>query len=275
MLWVAMKVKSESEPSKTTIPVKGAFTSVMRHTAKPALAQSAQPGKATAQPLGLGQPSIKATIPTAPKGAASVVSFNASSAQRSSARVEVESKASTLKTVRSAHVQTDASMKSARVQHTETALAADEVRVKDLIQKDLSQSLNIELKNQQHPTQHGGEQSMFEKRSVRAESQQPAGEGVGTIGEAKKKSPTTPDARAEAAVELIEKIDLFVKAQRPGLKMDLHQSLGGSVEITRVGKGEVAVHVSASKDAIDVSVMDELKKALSERGLKLTSLTVS
>jgi hypothetical protein len=267
-----MKVKNDGQPSAATVPVKGAFTSVMRQTPKPPLAQ---PAKSATPPLVLGQPSIKATVPPGPKGPLSVVGLNSASVQRSSARVEVESKASTLKTVRSAHVQTDASMKSARVQHSETALAADEVRIKDLIQKDLSQSLNVESKNQQRPTPHGGEQPMFEKRIVQSDYQAPVGEGSVGVGEAKKKSPTTPDARAEAAVELIEKIDLFVKAQRPGLKMDLHQSLGGSVEITRVGKGEVAVHVSASKDAIDVSVMDELKKALSERGLRLTSLTVS
>lgn len=87
-----------------------------------------------------------------------------------------------------------------------------------------------------------------------------------------------PNAAAHAAqaVELIEKIEVFVKSQRPALALTLNNSLGARVEIERIGPREVALKVVGSggipPNAEDLGRIREEMKA---RGLKVGALSVA
>jgi hypothetical protein len=87
-----------------------------------------------------------------------------------------------------------------------------------------------------------------------------------------------PDAAAHAAqaVELIEKIEIFVRSQRPALALTLNNSLGARVEIERIGPKEIALKVVGTggipPNAEDLGRIREEMKA---RGLKVGALSVA
>lgn len=83
------------------------------------------------------------------------------------------------------------------------------------------------------------------------------------------------NAKTQAAVELIEKIDTLIRSQRPVMAMTLRSALAARVEIERTGPREVAIRLvgrDGPPHADDVSrIRDELKV----RGLKVSSLSVA
>lgn len=86
--------------------------------------------------------------------------------------------------------------------------------------------------------------------------------------------PVDPAARAQATLQLIERIELFTRQNRPALSLALPQSLGARVEIERAGKGAVSmtwVGVNGPPRPDDVQ---RVREALASRGLSLRSLTV-
>jgi hypothetical protein len=281
-----MKVNEVDQAQPTgTPPNKAAFTEAMKKgdATKPpgagpqspnGVAPSKLPGKAAAQ-----MPALTLSRGGAVKPVAGAVSSTLASAAahsvRSAVRVDIDKKAVSFQNARGAHMQTAAGLGEIRAQHSEASNSAQAQRLKSLIQDDLKQQFQTEerahLKGES-PMQHGQSQqvpvhdnvnsSQSGAMSVEASAQKPS-------------NANQSDAKTEATLALIEKIDVFVKANRPALKLDLQSSLGGTVEIDRVGKGEVAVRINSSSSALDSSVLNEIRSALTARGLKLTSLTVS
>ncbi len=258
-----MKVKDDAAPPKAAEPVKAVFTQAMKR--KPPAAAGPKAGHQPVPARGLGvSPGSKGVVQTRVLSAAQTV--------RSTARLDADNKAQSLQVVRGAHLKTESTLNAVRAQHDETAQSGQAHRLKSLIQDDLQQHFQSTPRGE-HPMNQSVsvDDVKREQSSVSAPSQ---GSTVDSAGQ-KKTAAAPSDARAEAAAQLIEKIDFFVKANRPGLKLDLHQSLGGTVEINRVGKGEVAVRIASSSNALDASTIEQIRQALTERGLKLTSLTVS
>jgi hypothetical protein len=80
-----------------------------------------------------------------------------------------------------------------------------------------------------------------------------------------------PEARVQAALELIEKIDVFVKSQRPALAMRLGGALNATVEVERTGAREVALRIQGHRGPLPQEDLARIRDALAERGLKLRS----
>jgi hypothetical protein len=87
-----------------------------------------------------------------------------------------------------------------------------------------------------------------------------------------------PDRAAHAAqaVELIEKIEVFVRSQRPALALTLNNSLGARVEIERIGPREVALKV-VGEHGIPPNAEDlgRIREEMKARGLKVGALSVA
>ncbi|HEX8700995.1 MAG TPA: hypothetical protein VF815_19270, partial [Myxococcaceae bacterium] len=83
---------------------------------------------------------------------------------------------------------------------------------------------------------------------------------------------TAPAVRAEAALELIERIEVFVKSQRPALSLSLRGTLDATVELERTGPREVAVRLQGRKGPVPVEELARLRDALEARGLRLSAL---
>jgi hypothetical protein len=79
------------------------------------------------------------------------------------------------------------------------------------------------------------------------------------------------EARAQAALELIEKIEVFVKSQRPALALHLGGVLDATVEVERTGAREVALRIQRRRGPLPQEDLARIREALAARGLKLSA----
>jgi len=83
------------------------------------------------------------------------------------------------------------------------------------------------------------------------------------------------EARAASAIELIEKIETFVRSQRPALAMTLAGGLGARVEIERLGPKEVAIKVQGKRGPPSPEEVTQIREEIRAKGLRLSALSVS
>lgn len=83
-----------------------------------------------------------------------------------------------------------------------------------------------------------------------------------------------PALKAQAAVELVERIEAFVKANRPALSLTVGGGIDARVEVERTGKNEVALKVIGKRGPPAPDDLARIREALRERGLRLSHLSV-
>ena len=83
------------------------------------------------------------------------------------------------------------------------------------------------------------------------------------------------EMRALNALRLIEKIDLFVKSQRPTLALTLNNTLAAKVEVERVGPREVALTVRGWNGPPSPESVTHIREEMEARGLKISALSVA
>lgn len=179
------------------------------------------------------------------------------------------------------HEAVAASMQRAREHVNRTAQNLTELRAHhvDTGQKEQHARL-VDLICQELRAEFGGDMK------VAANSDKPAPFNTGTVvpisaaapqpGPAQ--SPAVPLAatvKAASAVELIEKIDTFMKSQRPALAITLEGSLGARVEIERLGPKEVAVRVVGKNGPPSAEDIGRIRDEIRARGLKVGALSVA
>jgi hypothetical protein len=81
--------------------------------------------------------------------------------------------------------------------------------------------------------------------------------------------------KAASAVDLIEKIEAFVRSQRPGIAITLDGSLGARVEIERLGPKEVAIRLVGTNGPPSPEDIGRIRDELRARGLKVGALSVA
>lgn len=82
--------------------------------------------------------------------------------------------------------------------------------------------------------------------------------------------------RAAQAVELIEKIETFIKDSRtPSIALTLNNSLGAKVEIERVGPREVALKVIGHRGPPRAEDIGRIRDEMAAHGLKVSALSVA
>ncbi len=87
--------------------------------------------------------------------------------------------------------------------------------------------------------------------------------------------PETAATRAASALELVTKIEAFVRSQRPALALTLNSGFGTKVEIERLGPKQVAVKVHGRGGPPAPEDLARLRDELRARGLTLSALSVS
>ncbi|AKJ04945.1 hypothetical protein ATI61_10218 [Archangium gephyra] len=97
----------------------------------------------------------------------------------------------------------------------------------------------------------------------------------GGAGGAAAVEPSNPEVRVQAALELIEQIELFVKSQRPALAMRLGGTLDATVEVERTGEREVSLRIQGRRGRFPQKDLARLRDELAARGLKLSALLTS
>ncbi|MCY1042797.1 hypothetical protein OV208_15845 [Corallococcus sp. bb12-1] len=82
----------------------------------------------------------------------------------------------------------------------------------------------------------------------------------------------SPVAQVESTLALIEKIEVFVKSQRPALALSLRGSMEATVEVERTGPREVALRIQGRHGPVPTEDVTRLRDALEARGLRLSFL---
>lgn len=105
----------------------------------------------------------------------------------------------------------------------------------------------------------------------------PVGNGVVTGASASPGEPSAEAQRAltaEALLALVDRIEVFVRSQRPALALSLGQAFASRVELERTGPGEVAVTVVA-RGGVRSGDVERLREEVEARGLRLSRLVVA
>lgn len=171
------------------------------------------------------------------------------------ARVHADGEAHRLGDVRSAHTQTAHSLQQVRTELTETALERGDAKLLEVITRELTADLT--------PANHAAPLDVLPQQPIAA-----------TQGQPQPKVDAPPEARAAQAVALIEKIERFVKSQRPGLALTLNNSLGARVEIERIGPKEIALKLVGMNGPPTAEAVSRIREELRARGLKVGALSV-
>lgn len=172
------------------------------------------------------------------------------------ARVSVDGEAQRLGAVRSGHAKTAEGLQQARAHHVEANLEKGEARVIELIVRELT----------------GGDEARPQAKPL-----EPATvHHLQPLTAAPPKPDTTPnETKAAQAVALIEKIETFVRSQRPGLALTLNNSLGAHVEIERIGPKEIALKLVGHRGPPTAEAVSRIREELRARGLKVGALSVA
>ena len=149
-------------------------------------------------------------------------------------------------------------------------------RVTDLLSRELSREPRPEPAAPRTPSPSSGPETS---------APPPSGEALSAAGGAHPGDPggisapavdaPNPEARVQAAVELIEKIEVFVKSQRPALAMRLGGALEATVEVERTGTREVALRIQGKRGPLPQEDLARIRDALAARGLKLSAFLTS
>ncbi|PZR07684.1 MAG: hypothetical protein DI536_26610 [Archangium gephyra] len=170
----------------------------------------------------------------------------------SAARVHADGEAQRLGNVRSEHQALAVGLKEVRTDASQAVIERADARVLELITKELSADAppaNAAVLPQQPIAASGAQQAP--------------------------KIEATPETKAAQAVALIEKIERFVKSQRPGLAITLNNSLGAHVEIERLGPRQIALKLVGKNGPPSAEAVSRIREELQARGLKVGSLSIA
>jgi hypothetical protein len=168
------------------------------------------------------------------------------------ARVHADAEATRLDSVRAQHSHTAESLQHARSSQSEAVIDRAAARILDFITRELEQV--------PPPKQRPLEVATAHHLPAPVPSKAPA---------------ATPEASASQAMALIEKIEVFVKSQRPGLALTLNNSLGAHVEIERIGPKEIALRLVGHRGPPTAEAVSRIREELRARGLKVGALSVA
>lgn len=112
-----------------------------------------------------------------------------------------------------------------------------------------------------------------EERALPVISAQPTAHGFG--GAQQPGTPAPPATRVEAAMELVTKIEVWLKSTRPALTLGVAGALNSEVTVERTGPGRVSLSFRGKNGPPSHSDVRAVRDALERRGLLLTSVRIS
>lgn len=198
-------------------------------------------------PPGL-RPSVKAVV-TAIYGTAAT---STASQTLGRARTHANLEAQRLGVVRTESQQTAKALTGVRSERSEAVQERAAARLFDLITRELTPEPTSRLPQVEASIHH-----------------------LHPAAQAAPKLEAPPEAKAAQAVALIERIEQFVRSQRPGLALTLNNSLGAHVEIERIGPKEIALKLVGHRGPPTAEAVSRIRDELRARGLKIGALSVA
>lgn len=270
-----MRIKdTEPSPPEKPAPDRARFQEALQQVPgrKPAAVPRA-PG--TPKPAGT---SVAPRSPSAGTGKSPAALAGARTAV-STGKVVVQSRAALASPENLGQVRQGMHAEAQRLQHSRTEAQTvtrehHEHRATELIARELARDFRAE------PSRVPGEPHGAPPPSLESSRASSMGEAASPselrLGGAA--SSATPPAAADsqlktqAAMALIERIEVFVKSQRPALKMSLGGALDATVEVERTGPREVALRIQGRRGPVPSEELSRIRDALEAKGLRLRTL---
>ncbi|MGV3621688.1 MAG: hypothetical protein ACO1OB_12765 [Archangium sp.] len=244
---VTQAVATKAQPFKQLLNEAKAELKKQPTPPKPTLVTT-QPAKARATGV----------VATRPESGVTLARSEAAQGTRQllqTARVHADGEAQRLGKVRGEHQVTAQGMNEVRTDARQTNHERTEARVLELITKELSADVA--------PANAPVRDVLPQQPIAASAGQQPA------------KVEATPETKAAQAVALIEKIERFVKSQRPGLAITLNNSLGAHVEIERMGPRQIALRLVGKNGPPSAEAISRIRDELQARGLQVGALSIA
>lgn len=153
---------------------------------------------------------------------------------------------------------------STRTQHVEQTETASATRAVDAIVRELVNEFE---------TRSGGAASPKVGNPLQPISA--SNEVPFSVSQAAAPQAQKPEVRAAQAAALIERIDVFVRSQRPALALTLNNSLGARVEIEKLGPGRIALRLVGQNGPPSPDTVSRIREELKARGLTVGALSVA
>jgi hypothetical protein len=214
------------------------------------------------------QPALGLTVKVAaPAGTVSTHAARAQAQTLAVARSRVDAEAERLGVVRAHHTSTAEVATEARVVLHEGAEHKGSARLVDLLVKELV--AEFEGRSGVMPSSKAGNfvQPLSSLHEV------PFHLGANTTP-GQRPAPTA-EVKANQATALIERIDTFVRSQRPALALTLNNSLGARVELEKLGPGRIALRLIGQNGPPTADTVNRIRDELTARGLKVGALSVA
>ena len=174
-----------------------------------------------------------------------------------------EKTAATLSTARATSLHSTAQLQEARLAHHHVTDERLDSRFIDLICKELV----IEFSSEPSKSRVANQDLPFAAPI-------PALPTVAIAVDAPR--PVDGAVKAAQAVELIERIETFIKdSRRPSIALTLNNSLGAKVEIERIGPREVALKIVGHKGPPPAEDISRIRDEMQAHGLKVCALSVA
>lgn len=282
--------RDHAEPAKST-PAPGQFQQVLQRAAAPASSASSSanpsPGKALPRlpspPTGAKLPPSQALRPPAKPPAGAVPLPGSASRLPSTALgsgpVVATSRSAlanpeNLGQTRQAMHGEALRLRNVRAEAQTVSQEKTEHRLTELISRELAREFRAESSNQPPSARPVPSPPESPQGPVPAEGISPMGEARLAASQAGLAPADAPDpqARVEATLQLIEKIEVFVQSQRPGLRLSLGEPLSATVQVERTGPREVALRIQGRQGPLAQEELTRIKEGLEARGLRLRSL---
>lgn len=145
-------------------------------------------------------------------------------------------------------------------------------RLTELISQELSRELRAEPPPGSSPLPHATERQPLPSSTEALPGASEPRAASGSASAAPPQPAPSAEARVQSTLELIERIELFVRAQRPGLSLRLGGALEATVEVERTGPREVALRVQGHRGPLPAEELARMCQALEARGLRLSAL---
>lgn len=263
------RVSPQPSPSQPTAQKSQPFKALLDEAAQATRKAPASVGTklpaASARPQATPRPQRAESKSTTVIGGAVASTKAAPATTRAIARTRIEAEAQRLEDVRGHHSTTAQQATAARTEQLSQQDTTGQARVVDQIVRELIESFE---------TRPGGSAATKIANPIQplaAAQEVPFTTGAG----APQPQPQAPEVRAAQATALIERIDTFVRSQRPALALTLNNSLGARVEIEKLGPGRIALRLVGQNGPPSAESVSRIREALRARGLLIGALSVA
>jgi hypothetical protein len=223
---------------------------------KQLLAEARTELKKDPAPAALKAPVVRAPVVKATVAATTSKSIAQTTQTLTHARAQANSEAQRLGVARSEAVEVSKSLTQVRAERNEVIEERGVARILDFIAKEFTPDTTARTTFPEAPI-------------ASVHHLHPAAQVAAKI------DTTPPEAKAAQAVALIERIEVFVRSQRPGLALTLNNSLGASAEIERIGPKEIALKLVGHRGPPTAEAVSRIREELQARGLKVVALSVA